>query len=128
MAIFSNGMHTLGLLGAPRRTPLGEAPYVPDEWGTRLAQTSIGGAILLVSLILYLVVIVRTATGRPAPAAEVPEPPVAESIRSPQLTPAWLDRFRPWLIAAGVLILVAYGPQLYSQISQIQLNTPGVSP
>jgi cytochrome c oxidase subunit 1 len=128
MAIFSNGMHTLGLLGAPRRTPLGEAPYVPDEWGTRLAQTSIGGAILLVSLILYLLVIIRTVTGRAVAASQVPQPPVAESIRPPQLTPAWLDRFRPWLIAAGVLILVAYGPQLFTQISQIQLDTPGVSP
>ena len=48
MIIFSNGMHTLGLLGAPRRTPLGMAPYVPPEWIRRQIQTGIGGAILLV--------------------------------------------------------------------------------
>ena len=39
--------------------------------------------------------------------AEVPEAPIAESLRDPQLTPVWLDRFKPWLIAAGVLIVVA---------------------
>ena len=43
MMIFSNAMHTLGLLGAPRRTPLGVAPYVPANWEPRLLQTAIGG-------------------------------------------------------------------------------------
>jgi cytochrome c oxidase subunit 1 len=32
MLIFSNAMHVVGLLGAPRRTPLGLAPYIPEEW------------------------------------------------------------------------------------------------
>jgi cytochrome c oxidase subunit 1 len=45
MLIFSNAMHVLGLLGAPRRTPLGEAPYIPEEWSGHLLRTSIGGAI-----------------------------------------------------------------------------------
>ena len=43
----------------------------------------------------------------------------------PQLTPLWLDRFKPWLIAAGVLLVVAYGPQLVDQISNMKLNAPG---
>jgi cytochrome c oxidase subunit 1 len=128
MAVFSNAMHTLGLLGAPRRTPLGEAPYIPEEWGPRLAQMSIGGTILLVSLIIYLVVMIRTISGPKADPAEVPEVPVAESLRSPQLTPAWLDRFSPWLIGTGLLILIAYGPQLVAQITGSALNAPGFAP
>jgi heme/copper-type cytochrome/quinol oxidase subunit 1 len=44
MIVFSNAMHMLGLLGAPRRTPLGEALYVPDEWDGHLLRVSIGGA------------------------------------------------------------------------------------
>jgi cytochrome c oxidase subunit 1 len=128
MAIFSNAMHTLGLLGAPRRTPLGEAPYVPEEWGGRLAQVSIGGTILLVSLIIYLIVMIRTATGPKVDVTEVPEVPVAESLRSPQFTPAWLDRFGPWLIGAGLLIAIAYGPQLVSQIGGSAFNAPGFAP
>jgi hypothetical protein len=49
-------------------------------------------------------------------------------MRDPQLTPLWLDRFKPWLIAAGVLIVLAYGPQLWDQITGIQLNSPGWTP
>jgi hypothetical protein len=54
--------------------------------------------------------------------------PVAESLRSPQLTPAWLDRFSPWLIGTGLLILIAYGPQLVAQITGSALNAPGFAP
>ena len=32
MAVFSHAQHNLGLLGAPRRTMLGAAPYVRPEW------------------------------------------------------------------------------------------------
>jgi cytochrome c oxidase subunit I len=87
---------------------------------------SIGGAILLVSVILYLVVMYKTFRGPKVEAALVPEVPIAESLRHPQLTPVWLDRFKPWLIAAGLLVLLSYGPQLYSMISNISLNSTGV--
>ena len=101
---------------------------MPDEWSGHLLRTSIGGAILLVSVLIYVWVLYRTATGPKAAAEDVPAIPVAESIRHPQLTPAWLDNFKPWLIAAGVLILLAYGPQLWDQISGMELNAPGFSP
>jgi len=125
MIIFSNAMHMLGLLGAPRRTPLGEALYTPDEWNGHLLRVSIGGVILFVSVVLYLVVMYKTVRQPAADAADVPEPPIAESIRDPQLTPVWLDRFKPWLIVAGVLLVLAYGPQLVDQIMNMDLNSPG---
>lgn len=124
MLIFSNAMHVLGLLGAPRRVPLGVAPYVPEEWSGHLLRVGIGGGILLVSLILYVVVVVKTAMGPKVAAEEVPEIPVAESIRHPQLTPAWLDTWRPWLIGAVVLLVVSYGPQLWDMISNAAYNAP----
>ncbi len=127
MIIFSNAMHVLGLLGAPRRTPLGEAPYTPEAWDGHLLRTSIGGAILLVSAVLYGYIMLRTALGEKLEPEEVPEVPIAQSIRSPQLTPVWLDRFKPWLIGAGLLLLIAYGPQLVDQILNMNLNAPGVS-
>lgn len=128
MLIFSNAMHVLGLLGAPRRTPLGAAPYVPEEWSGHLLRASIGGTILFIGVLMYVWIMFRTATGPRLPAEEVPAIPVAESIRDPQLTPEWLDNFKPWLIATGILILIAYGPQLIDQIFGIQLNSPGLSP
>ena len=125
MVIFSNAMHVLGLLGAPRRTPLGDAEYVPDEWSGHLLRTSLGGAILLVSVVLFAVVTIMTLRQPKADPAEVPEIPIAESIRHPQLTPEWLDRFRPWLLTAAALLVIAYGPQLVDQIWNMSLNAPG---
>ena len=127
MIIFSNAMHVLGLLGAPRRTELGTAPYVPDEWNGHLLRVSIGGAILLVSVIMYVVTMIRTATQkeRVAVGAEIP---IAQSLRDPQLTPVWLDSWKPWLIGTGLLILLAYGPQLFEQISNASFSSPGFSP
>ncbi len=102
MIIFSNAMHMLGLLGAPRRTPLGEAPYVPDEWNGHLLRVSIGGTILLVlGRSCTWSSCTRRSAARRSPPADVPEVPIAESMRHPQLTPVWLDRFKPWLIAAA---------------------------
>lgn len=126
MIVFSNAMHVLGLLGAPRRTPLGDAAYVPEEWNGHLLRVSIGGAILLVSVLMYGVVMYKTVRGKVADPAEVPEVPIAESIRHPQLTPLWLDRFKPWLIAAAALLVIAYGPQLVDQIWNMDLNAPEV--
>jgi cytochrome c oxidase subunit I len=127
MIIFSNGMHVLGLLGAPRRTPLGLAPYVPPEWAARQLQIGIGGAILFVGMYLYVYIMLRTALAKKHAAAEEQvEIPVAESLHDPQNTPAWLDRWAPWLIATIVLIIIAYGPQLIAQISGMQLTSPGL--
>ncbi len=126
MLIFSNAMHVLGLLGAPRRTPLGQAPYVPEEWSGHLFRVSVGGTILFIAVLMYVWIMIKTARGPKAEPEDVPEIPVAESIRDAQLTPAWLDNFKPWLIAAVALILIAYGPQMVDQIANIQLNAPGV--
>jgi len=125
MIVFSNAMHVLGLLGAPRRTPLGEATYVPEAWNGNLLRVSIGGAILLVAVILYGLVMIRTAFGPKVAPEEVPSVPIAESIRHPQLTPVWLDRFKPWLLGAALLLIIAYGPQLVDQILNMNLNAPG---
>jgi cytochrome c oxidase subunit 1 len=127
MAIFSTAMHTLGLLGAPRRTKLGEAPYVPPEWTGHMLRVGIGGAILLASAVLFIVIMARTAFSRnPTPArVEVPQ---AESLLDPQLSPPWLDRWVPWLVATGLLILIAYGPQLWHQIVNMDLSSIGYKP
>lgn len=128
MIIFSNAMHVLGLLGAPRRTPLGSAPYVPDEWSGHLLRVGIGGTILFISVLMYVWVMYKTVRGKEADPSEIPDIPVAESLRDPQLTPEWLDNFKPWLIATVALIIIAYGPQMIEQVANIQLNAPGFTP
>jgi len=123
MLIFSNAMHVLGLLGAPRRTALGQSPYVPDDWNGALFRVAVGGAILFVSAVLYVLVMIRTS--RNSEPAEV-EVPVAEALQDPQKTPAWLDNWKGWLIATGALIVLSYGPQIISQVSNAQFNAPGI--
>jgi cytochrome c oxidase subunit 1 len=127
MLIFSNAMHTVGLLGAPRRTPLGLAPYVPEEWSGHLLRVGIGGAILFVSVYLYVVIVAVTAFAKrqTASATEQEQIPVAEAMQDPSLTPQWLDRWTPWVAGAVALIVLAYGPQLFDQIANISLTSPG---
>ena len=60
-----------------------------------------------------------------AGADEQVQVPVAEAVHDPQNTPVWLDKWVPWLIATVALILIAYGPQLIDQITNIQLTSPG---
>ncbi len=122
MAIFSNGMHQLGLQGAPRRTSLADAPYVPDDWSNARMRVGIGGAILLVSLILYVAVMLRTVRSKVVAPELVPAIPVAESLHGDGRVPWWLDSFKPWLIATGGLIVVSYGPQLVSLITNQRLH------
>lgn len=126
MAIFSNAMHVVGLLGAPRRTPLGLAPYVPEEWSGHLLRVGIGGAILGISGLMYITTMIVTATSKKLidPGDEV-QVPVADAVHDPQDTPDWLDKWLPWLIATIALIIIAYGPQLIDQIGNIQLTSPG---
>ncbi len=125
MAIFSNGMHILGLhFGAPRRTMLGISPYVQPEWKPFLFEAAFGAVLLFVSYLLYFVNVVGTVFAS-RKLTEPIEMPVAEALHDPQLTPAWLDRWRPWLAGAVVLILIGYGPILFELISTAQFTSPG---
>jgi cytochrome c oxidase subunit 1 len=123
MAIFSHAMHQLGLMGAPRRTMLGAAAYVQPEWRSLMAWVGIGGTILFLSSLLYFLNIVLTlvASRRPAPAP----PEFAEAMSGPDHSPLILDRWRPWLALAAVLIAIAYGPTLLRLAVTTPLTTPG---
>jgi cytochrome c oxidase subunit 1 len=126
MIIFSNALHVLGLLGAPRRTPLGSAPYVPEEWAGHLFRVGVGGAILFIGVVLYVLIMIRTTWSKDKlPGGEEIEIPIAESLHDPQQTPELLDRWRPWLAATVALVVIAYGPQLLDMILNMQLTSPG---
>jgi len=124
MAIFSNAMHVVGLLGAPRRTPLGLAPYIPPEWNGHLLRVGIGGTILFFGAYLYIWIMTATVLSKKTVSSEV-EVPVAEAMQDVQLTPGWLDRWAPWLAGVVALLALAYGPQLIDQVGHINLSSPG---
>jgi len=124
MAMFSNALHRLGMMGMPRRTAIATAPYLQDDWKPLLPLVAVGGTLLFVSAMLYFLNLALTATrGRREAAAPVP---FAEAMSGPDHSPVLLDRWRPWLALAVVLIVIAYGPTLARLAASTPLSTPGL--
>ena len=124
MIVFSNTLHRLGLMGMPRRTMIGAAPYVLPEWKALLPLVGIGGTLLFLSSVLFFLNLVLTLVASRAPAPAVPA--FAEALSGPDHAPAILDRWRPWIALAFVLIAIAYGPTLVRLALTTPFNTPGL--
>jgi cytochrome c oxidase subunit 1 len=124
MATMSRGMHSAGLLGVPRRTMLGVAlgNYGTADWNVPLLMAGVGGTILLVSGILLFLNVIMTVFFSKEPATV--DMPIAESLRV-ETVPSWLNSFKPWLVAAAALIVVAYVPMLYLLIRDVAMTSPG---
>jgi cytochrome c oxidase subunit 1 len=126
MLPFSGSHHLLGLrYSVPRRTMLGTAPYLSLEWNPLLLLAALGGVLVWASLLLYFVIVLGTVFGS-RKAAQPSEMPVAEALRDPRETPAWLDTWKPWLIVTILLILLSYGPPLADLIRNVDLSSPGM--
>jgi cytochrome c oxidase subunit 1 len=124
MAIFSNALHRLGMMGMPRRTMIGAAPYLQPAWRAVLPLVGIGGSLLFLSALLYFLNLTLTVAASRAPAPAMPA--FAEAVSGPEHAPAILDRWRPWLALAAALIAIAYGPTLVRLAATTPLTTPGL--
>ncbi len=130
MMVFALGMHWQGILNVPRRAQISN---LPAAWAEAymsaqvpMVITSISGAILLVSLILYFTVLFRTVFSRRRLAdAEVPEIPFSSTrpMRREGVV-AMLDNYKVWFGFAVFLVLVAYGPSLIYMFAN-QVPVPG---
>jgi cytochrome c oxidase subunit 1 len=111
LLIFARGLISGGLQGMPRRTFMAQAPYTADGWGLAGALTGIGGTIMTVGILMFFLVVIMTwLAGRKGEAPE--DIPISQSLSGPATT-GWelkLDRLGLWIVAAIVLILIAYGP------------------
>ncbi len=126
MVPFSASHHLLGLhFGVPRRTMLGAAPYLSNEWNPLLLLAAVGGVLLWASVVLYFVVVLGTVLASRKLARPV-EMPVAEALRDLQETPKWLDAWKPWLVVTMVLIILSYGPPLADLIRNVNLSSAGL--
>jgi cytochrome c oxidase subunit 1 len=127
MFLMSNGLHIMGLnFGTPRRTMLGIAPYASSDWQPLLIEAALGGMILGISGLLFYANVFGTLLSKKKLEKPI-EMPVAEPAEATQV-PAWLDNWRPWLVATIALILIAYGPIIAYMISNINLTSPGFNP
>ncbi len=109
--IFSRGMISAGLAGMPRRIFRVAAAYDSPAWDLGGMLTAIGGTLMFFGIMLFFVDVAMTiVAGR---RGEHPKDvPISETLTAPATT-GWepkLDRLGWWVLAAIVLIAIAYGP------------------
>ena len=120
MLFMSGPMHTVGLLGSPRRTAFTTYGDHPDAlgWIPYHVVMSVGGTILFIALLLMicnLFALMRTPKG-------VTEYPIAETHEEAAQVPKILERFGVWVGVLAVLIVIAYAVPITDMIMN---TTPG---
>jgi cytochrome c oxidase subunit 1 len=120
-------MHWAGLLGSPRRTSdvsyLGAA--AAQVWHPEMVSAAIGGAILFVSILMFVYVAVGTRISNERPDVP-PEFRFAAVDAEAMETPAIFDRLGLWGTLAIVLALLAYAGPLHEQFSHHHYLAPGM--
>jgi len=114
--IFAVGMMRGGLEGEPRRTNLGFSPYLLPEWMPFLIMAAVGGTLMFIAGVLFLLNMAMTLWFSRQPAAV--EVPIAEALHTAAEAPLAFERWRVWLAVAAVLIVIAYAPVI-TQVLQV---------
>ena len=128
MVFMSNAMHRAGLLGVPRRTAEPQYENFAFEGaigtvGELNGQIVLGGTLLAISTIVFLVTIVMTMLGD---RGEVPDNSYAGTLSGPEHSPAILDNLKLWTAIAFVLIVLAYSLPLAAIVQRGGLFGPGI--
>ncbi|GAX88508.1 b(o/a)3-type cytochrome-c oxidase subunit 1 [Effusibacillus lacus] len=125
MIFMSGSMHTLGLLGGPRRTA--GTTYMNDptalSWIPFHKLAALGGAFLFFAAMLQVGLVLYLAFKAPKGEQEYPMGDVAEDAAE---TPRILERWPVWISVAVILILVAYGYPIADMIQNPPPGAPGV--
>ena len=116
MLIFSFGMSWGGLRGEPRRTNLGMSYLNPkselfrSDWVPTTTMALLGGIIMFVAGMLFIIIFFGTVMSKKKEEG-VLELPVSEAYHDEKRIPLF-DKFKPWLVAMVIILLVAYIPVL----------------
>ncbi|MCM8747371.1 cbb3-type cytochrome c oxidase subunit I [Thermomicrobium sp. CFH 73360] len=122
--LFARGQIAAGLLGEPRRSSIGEAPYRDlihaglDNW-----LTAIGGTLMVISGLIYFIVVLWTVFG----GRRLTQPlgiPVAEMRFGARETSPLLDRLGFWFLIAVVLVAIAYIPLILLYLPLQSVSPP----
>jgi cytochrome c oxidase subunit I len=128
MLLFSITNHITGLMGMPRRvfeTSYGGSP-VAAQWEAFTLVSALGGTLLFISAAFFMLVMVFTVfMGR---RAEQPAIEFAEPLRGPATSLTVFDRLPWWLLAAAVLVLVAYAYPLIHHLGMTRFGSPVIVP
>ena len=130
--IFSTGLMWGGLIGEPRRTNLGMTYLNPNSalyhpaWVPTTTLALFGGIIMFVAGLLYFVVFFGTIF-RKSKEAGVLDFPVSEAYHDEPRV-ALLDRFKPWLVAMAIILMLAYIPALINVNNNTGPKSPVYTP
>jgi cytochrome c oxidase subunit 1 len=109
--IFARGMISAGLEGMPRRIFRVAASYDNPAWDLGGMLTAVGGTLMFFGIMLFFLDIGMTIiAGKKG--TQPTDVPVSETLTVPARA-GWetsLDRLGMWVLAAIVLIVIAYGP------------------
>jgi cytochrome c oxidase subunit 1 len=125
MILFSTSYHIAGLRGLPRRVY--SAALTGSEgaaWHTLTVVAAVGGVILFVSALCFVVVVAGTWLGR---RADAPRFEFAEALHPATATGVW-DRFGLWTILAVILVVAAYAYPLWTLLAHPRYGSPGFKP
>lgn len=132
MLIFSFGMSWGGLRGEPRRTNLGLTYLNPQhslfrsDWVPTTTIALLGGILMFVAGMLFIVVFFGTLL-HPKKTMGSLQLPVSETYHDePRVI--LFDRFRPWIIAMIIIILLAYIPALINVTKNSGPGAPRFEP
>jgi cytochrome c oxidase subunit 1 len=109
--VFSTGLFVGGVMGEPRRTNMGltytnpESPLYQPSWQFARIVGTIGGVIMFLAMLLYFVIFFATLL-RARTSETWLELPASTPYHDEDI--ASVQRFRPWLIGAVILLIVAY--------------------
>jgi len=134
VAIFSWGMMRGGLIGTPRRTNMGSTYVNPDsglyqpDWVMYVDISVIGGVLMTLAIVIFVSAFFVTVFSKKL--SEDRDPVVELPLSDPYHDePAlWLRNFKPWVIAAVILIIIAYTPVIYDVMRSTYSESPPYSP
>jgi cytochrome c oxidase subunit I len=126
--VFSTGLMWGGLIGEPRRTNLGMTYLNPKselftpEWVPTTMLALGGGIIMFIAGMLFIVVFFGTML-RKKEAESVLDLPVSEAYHDEKRVPLF-DKFKPWLVAMAIILLIAYVPALMDANKNTSVGAP----
>jgi cytochrome c oxidase subunit 1 len=127
MMLMSTGMHVAGLLGSPRRTS--DVTYFgaagAQSWHGEMVLAAVGGTILFISILMFVIVAVGTRLKNEHPDERV-EFGFAPAMEGTIETPPVLDRVPTWAGVAIALAILAYAGPLYQLLSTPHFLAPGM--
>jgi cytochrome c oxidase subunit 1 len=126
MMVFGATYGQAGLIGVPRRTDLGAAnAYINVAAVPWLNAAAIGGALLLISGILFYINVFGTLFVSKAP-LDI-EAPIDTYVESK--SPLWMEKWGIWLSIIAILCVIAYAPVFLEVFDFTNgFQTPGYTP